>query len=82
MRFLVFLRSYGLLILLAFLIGIIRPPLKPEQVSAPKTAEDFVYRGELYAKQEKYEKALEDYRQAEQLHPADRHSIYHRIYLN
>ena len=82
MRFFIFLRGYGLLVILAFLIGITRRPLKPENVSVPKTAEDFVNRGELYAKQEEYEKALADYNRAEQLRPADRYSIYHRIYLD
>ena len=82
MRFFIFLRGYGLLVILAFLIGITRPPLKPEKVSVPKTAEDFVYRGELYAKDEEYEKALADYNRAEQLHPVDRYCIYHSIYLN
>ncbi|WP_416671465.1 tetratricopeptide repeat protein [Egbenema bharatensis] len=82
MRFFLILRSYGLLLVIIFFIGLTQPELKPEDLDSPATAKDFVYRGELYAEQGEYEKALADFNQAEQLRPRDRLGIYHSIYLN
>jgi tetratricopeptide (TPR) repeat protein len=82
MRFFLILRGYGLLLIIIFFIGLTQPDLKPEDLDSPATAKDFVYRGELYAEQGDYEKALADFNQAEQLRLRDYLGIYHSIYLN
>jgi tetratricopeptide (TPR) repeat protein len=81
MRFLIVLRGYALLLVIVFFIGLAPVNLKPEEMT-PKTAKEFLRRGERYTEQEEYEKALADFNQAEQLRPHDRLGIYHSIYLN
>lgn len=81
MRCFVVLRGYGLLLIIVFLIGLAPPNLTPEAMT-PTTAKEFLRRGELYAEQGEYEKALADFNQAEQLRPHDRLGIYHSIYHN
>jgi tetratricopeptide (TPR) repeat protein len=52
------------------LIGITRTTPIPEQVfPTPKTAKEFISRGELYEKHDKLEQALADYDQAAKLEP-------------
>jgi cytochrome c-type biogenesis protein CcmH/NrfG len=54
------------------LIGITRTTPIPDQVfPSPKTAAEFVSRGELYEKHNKLEKALADYEQATKLEPSN-----------
>ncbi len=83
MRFFIILRGYGLLLIIIFFIGLTHSAdLNPEEMTPPRTAKEFVRRGERYAERGEYEKALADFDQAEQLRPRDRLGIYHSIYLN
>lgn len=81
MRCFVVLRGYSLLLIIVFFIGLAQPDLTPEAIT-PTTAKEFLRRGERYAEQGEYEKALADFNQAEQLRPRDRLGIYHSIYRN
>ncbi|MBW4466320.1 MAG: tetratricopeptide repeat protein [Pegethrix bostrychoides GSE-TBD4-15B] len=81
MRFFIVLRGYALLLIIVFFIGLAQPNLTPEEMT-PTTAKEFLRRGERYAEQGDYEKALADFNQAEQLRPHDRLGIYHSIYHN
>jgi tetratricopeptide (TPR) repeat protein len=74
MRFLIVLRGYALLLVIVFFIGLAPVNLKPEEMT-PKTAKEFLRRGERYTEQEEYEKALADFNQAEQLLPQSGKSI-------
>ncbi|KAM3099282.1 tetratricopeptide repeat protein [Phormidesmis sp. 146-12] len=59
-----------LLFPLFFWIGIEQGNAPPEKmIPQPKTAQDFIHRGELYEKTGSYEKALADYTQAVALSP-------------
>lgn len=82
MRFFFVLGGYGLLLIIVFFIGLAPASLNPEEIISPKTAKEFIRRGELYTEQGEYEKALADFNQAEQLRPRDRLGIYNSIYRN
>jgi tetratricopeptide (TPR) repeat protein len=70
MRFVIVIPGTLFLLGGVLLIGITRTTPIPEQVfPAPKTAAEFVSRGELYEKHDKLEKALADYDQAAKLEP-------------
>ncbi len=70
MRFVIVIPGTLFLLGGVLLIGITRITPIPEQVfPAPKTAAEFVSRGELYEKHDQLEQALADYDQAARLEP-------------
>jgi tetratricopeptide (TPR) repeat protein len=72
MRFVIVIPGTLFLLGGVLLIGITRTTPIPEQVfPAPKTAAEFISRGDLYERHDKLEKALADYEQATKLEPAN-----------